>query len=38
MLNLGPMELLVLLFMLAIVVGVIALGVNLGIRMSRRKR
>jgi hypothetical protein len=32
------MEIVVILFFLAVVVGVIALGVNLGIRLSRRRR
>jgi hypothetical protein len=35
--NVGLVEILVFVFMLAIVVGVIAPGVNLGIRLSRRK-
>jgi hypothetical protein len=38
MFNVGIVEILVFLFMLAIVVGVIAFGVNLGIRLSRRRR
>jgi hypothetical protein len=36
--NIGLTEVLVFLLMLAIVVVVIALGVNFGIRMSRRNR
>jgi hypothetical protein len=36
--NVGAVEILWFVFMLAVVVGVIALGVNFGIRLSRRKR
>lgn len=38
MFNLSAGTILYLLIMLAVMVGVIALGVNFGIRLSRRKR
>lgn len=38
MLNIGLAEVIVLVFTFAILVGGVALGVNLGIRLSRRKR
>lgn len=36
--NVGPTEIVAILFVLAVLVGAIALGVNLGIRLARRKR
>lgn len=38
MFNIGPMEIGVILFVLAVLIGAIALGVNVGIRLARRKR
>lgn len=38
MFNLGPTELLVFVVFLAILIGSIALGVNFGIRLARRRR